>query len=241
MSKLPINIEEFSNEEMALWHQLDDIDTPLPSPKLKADFYTMLQNFDTNEEKKINFWQKWSAILLPKSGFNIAYTVALMAVAGMIGYFSSNNRKPSFADQSKVQQLSNEVHEMKEMMMLAMLQNPQATERIKAVSYTKELNDVDGKILKALISTFKDDENENVRIVALNALIKFGNDPSVRETLIEALMVEKSPLIQVALADAMLQMHEKKSVNQMKNRLKETQLNKFVKEKFVKTIEKLST
>jgi hypothetical protein len=241
MSKLPINFDEFSQEEQALWHQLGDIDAPSPSPKLKADFHAMLQAFDTGTGKKVSFWQKWYTILFSKSGLRVAYTMALMLSTGLIGYFFSNKTLPSFADQSKVQQLSNEVHEMKEMMMLAMLQNPQATERMKAVSYTKELNEIDGKILAALIATFKDDENDNVRMVALNALIKLADEPQVRETLIESLMQERSPLIQVALADAMLKLQEKKSVNQLKQRLKETQLNKFVKEKFVKTIEKLST
>jgi ATP-dependent Lon protease len=243
MSKNIVNIDDFDTEDKALWHQLDDIETPLPSPEMKANFYEMLDQFQSQEKltKKENIWNKLAALITPKSSLRVAYTMALMAITGFVGYQLANSNGSHADDTVKVTELSNEVHEMKEMMMLAMLQNPQATERIKAVSYTKELVNVDEKVIAALITTFRDDENDNVRMVALNALIKQAHKPKVRETLIEALMVEKSPLIQVALADAMLKLQEKKSLPQLKQRLKESQLNQFVKEKFSKTIDKLST
>lgn len=243
MSKFQQHIDDFDAEEKALWHRLDDIETPVPSNEMKTNFYEMLEQFQAKEKltKKENVWEKLAALFTPKSSLRVAYTLVLMAITGFAGYRLAYTTESTSHDSAKVTELSNEVHEMKEMMMLAMLQNPQATERMKAVSYTKELVNVDEKVIAALITTFREDENDNVRMVALNALIKQAHKPIVRETLIEALMVEKSPLIQVALADAMLKLQEKKSVPQLKQRLKESQLNQFVKEKFSKTIDKLST
>ncbi|MDZ7933765.1 MAG: hypothetical protein U5M51_02080 [Emticicia sp.] len=47
------------------------------------------------------------------------------------------------------------MQETKELMMLSMLENPTATERLKAVSYTQELNKVDDveKTLNLKLST----------------------------------------------------------------------------------------
>ncbi|MFM2394996.1 MAG: hypothetical protein RLZZ546_2979, partial [Bacteroidota bacterium] len=149
------------------------------------------------------------------------------------GSFSTNSN-------SEVVRLSHEVNEMKEMMMLSMIQNPQASDRIRAVNYAKELVEVDDKVLDALLSTFYYDENDNVRIVALNALVKMGDNAKVREALINAIMSEKSVLIQVALADAMIKLQEKKSLDLLKEKLEDQQLNKHVKDKYIKTIEKLS-
>lgn len=121
-----------------------------------------------------------------------------------------------------------------------MLENPTATERLKAVSYTQELNKVDDKVIDALLTTLNSDPNENVRLVTLEALVQLGNYPKVREGLVQSLMKQESPLVQVALADAMVKLQEKRSVKEFKQLLQKENLNKAVKGKIEKTIQVLS-
>jgi hypothetical protein len=227
-----------------IWLELSSLEISIPTKELKQDFYSMLEEEKAKVTKKPtinNFTLKVENLFKALLSSKLIMSGLLLFIGTTFGYLISN--QSSFGSKTtadnQVKKLSSEVHEMKEMMLLALLENPLATERMKAVSYTENMVEVDEKVINALLSTFNFDENENVRLVALEALIKMADKPKVREALIEALIIEKSPLVQIALADAMLKLQEKGSIKKLKNRLKENQLNQFVKDKFEKTIKAL--
>ena len=237
--------EEFDDIEKRLWEQMGKLPTPEPSKKMKTRFHAMLDTYKAEvEDKKTSglniFLAKLKDIFTYKPSYNWAYAMVLIAMSGIVGYFIGTPTNQAVADQNDVKKLSSEVQEMKEMMMLSMLENPTATERLKAVSYTQELNKVDDKVIDALLTTLNSDPNENVRLVTLEALVQLGNNPRVREGLVQSLMKQESPLVQVALADAMVKLQEKRSVKQFKQLLQKEDLNKAVKGKIEKTIQVLS-
>lgn len=215
-------------EVKSFWHHLDIVKPVEPSPNMRANFEEMLSEFkhDTKPKPtiKIGNWQRWA----------VAASILIVGVLGGI-FFQKSVQNPK----TDVAALSEEVHELKELMMLTMLENPTATERMKAVSYTQELPKVNDKVLEALFTTLNTDENENVRLVTLDALIELGAYPKVREGLVESLLIQKSPLMQVALADAMVQLQEKKSVKTFKKLLENKQLNSGVKQKLEQSVKQL--
>ena len=231
-------------ETKALWQAMSQIQIPAPTKKMDADFFEMLDEFKTGSETKISnsFWSQLKNLTSHWFDSKLAFGMTILVFGCLLGYSISGvvNMGNNFASGSKVERLSEEVQGMKELMMLAMLQNPQATERMKAVNYTAEMTDVDSKVLNALFSTFQFDPNDNVRIVALNALVKWADKPQVRQVLLTALMEEKSPLVQVALADAMIKLQERKSIQPLQEKLNDKELNIYVKDKFENTIELLS-
>jgi len=231
-------------ETKALWQAMSQIQIPAPTKKMDADFFEMLHEFKTVSETKISnsFWSQLKNLTSHWFDSKLAFGMTILVFGCLLGYSISGvvNMGNNFASGSKVERLSEEVQGMKELMMLAMLQNPQATERMKAVNYTAEMTDVDSKVLNALFSTFQFDPNDNVRIVALNALVKWADKPQVRQVLLTALMEEKSPLVQVALADAMIKLQERKSIQPLQEKLNDKELNIYVKDKFENTIELLS-
>lgn len=231
-------------ETKALWQAMSQIQIPAPTKKMDADFFEMLHEFKTASETKISnsFWSQLKNLTSQWFDSKLAFGMTILVLGCLLGYSISGvvNMGNNFASGSKVERLSEEVQGMKELMMLAMLQNPQATERMKAVNYTAEMTDVDSKVLNALFSTFQFDPNDNVRIVALNALVKWADKPQVRQVLLTALMEEKSPLVQVALADAMIKLQERKSIQPLQEKLNDKELNIYVKDKFENTIELLS-
>ena len=81
------------------------------------------------------------------------------------------------------------------MMMLSLLENPSATERLRAVGYTKNLNDANGRVIDALLTTLNNDPNVNVRLVTLEALAELAHDPRAREGLVQSLTKQESPLV----------------------------------------------
>ena len=68
----------------------------------------------------------------------------------------------------QIDALSQQVTELQEMMMLSMLEKGSATERLKAVGLTREMDEASKKVTNALIETLNHDENVNVRLAALD-------------------------------------------------------------------------
>ena len=136
--------------------------------------------------------------------------------------------------------LTTQVHEMRELMMLSLLQNPAASERLRAVSYTSEITHVNPNIAAALLATLNNDPNVNVRLTTLEALTHFARDPVVRQGLIQSILQQESPLVQAALADVMLKLQEKRSIPSFKKLLLRKDLNGMVRSKIEETITRLT-
>ena len=161
-------------------------------------------------------------------------TVRERAVGGM-----AVKERP-FPESRQLEALTAQVHEMREIMMISLLQNPSASERLRAVSYTSEIRKVNPDIAAALLATLNNDPNVNVRLTTLEALTHFARDPVVREGLIQSILQQDSPLVQAALADAMLKLQEKRAIQPFKKLLQQKDLNGMVRVKIEQTITRLT-
>jgi HEAT repeat protein len=146
----------------------------------------------------------------------------------------------SSSTESRLEALSAQLHEMREMVMLSLLQNPSASERMRAVSYTSGARNVNPNIATALLMTLNNDPNVNVRLTTLEALTHFAKDPVVREGLVQSILHQESPLVQAALADVMLKLQEKRAVRPFKKLLQQKDLNEMVRDKIEQTISRLT-
>jgi hypothetical protein len=144
------------------------------------------------------------------------------------------------AESKQLAALTTQVHEMRELMMLSLLQNPSASERLRAVSYTSGITHVNPNIAAALLATLNNDPNVNVRLTTLEALTHFARDPVVREGLIQSILQQDSPLVQAALADVMLKLQEKRAIPSFKKLLQQKDLNGMVRSKIEDTITRLT-
>ena len=157
---------------------------------------------------------------------------AVILVAGFgMGYFF---QKPTGDNEVRV--LTEQVQGLKEMMMISLLEKESATERLKAVSLTDEIDGPSKKVTEALLNTLNEDASVNVRLAALEALGKYIKMPHVREGLVRSIAKQDSPLVQVALAEMMVTMREKSSVNELKKVLEQKSTPKEVKEKIKESI-----
>ncbi|WP_304237794.1 HEAT repeat domain-containing protein [Jiulongibacter sediminis] len=223
----------------AIWLGINQIPVPEASPEMKAGFNEMLQTFKKRENEKVTInsvLKRIKSLFDSKASFSWSYALIVFAVASAIGFYAGRKNSDDLATNDKVQQLGQEVEEMKELMMISMLENPMASERMKAVSFTREITDVDEKVIDALLTTLNQDENVNVRLATLEALVEFVEHPKVREGLVQSIVTQESPLVQVALADVMTQLQEKRSIEYIKQLLKQNGLNETVKEKLEETI-----
>jgi hypothetical protein len=144
------------------------------------------------------------------------------------------------ATASQVQALSEQLREMRQMMMLSLLQNPSASERMRAASYASASKTINPDILSALLTTLNNDPNVNVRLTTLDALTQYARNAAVREGLIQSILQQDSPLMQAALADVMLKLQEKRAVPSFKKLLQEKGLNDMVRSRIEQVITRLT-
>jgi HEAT repeat protein len=120
-----------------------------------------------------------------------------------------------------------------------MLGNSSATERMKAVQFARELAAPDGAVLNALVRTVNDDPNVNVRLLAVEALALYTDHPEVREALVQAIVRQDSPLVQLALADVMLALNEKRAVEPIRRLIASPRVDYAVKSRLEAAVRQL--
>ena len=167
-------------------------------------------------------------------------SVAISPSPAVLKPAESKPVKTDAATASQVQALSEQLREMRQMMMLSLLQNPSASERMRAASYASESRTISPDILAALLTTLNNDPNVNVRLTTLDALTQYARNAAVREGLIQSILQQESPLMQAALADVMLKLQEKRAVPSFKKLLQEKGLNDMVRSKIEQVITRLT-
>ena len=215
-------------QQHELWENMANIQTPEPSLELDLRFEAMLGKA-VHDSRKSSIMEQLSTWFIA----NWRVSLGSMTMGLLIGVFLIPKENKG------VDQLAAEVQDIKQMLMLTMIEKPQAQERIKAVNLTKELPRATAKVTDALISTLNQDPSINVRLEALEALIPYGNQTEVRQALIQSITMQDSPLMQVALADAMVLLQEKSAVDQFDKVLKSEDLNESIRPKIQSTIETL--
>jgi HEAT repeat protein len=117
-----------------------------------------------------------------------------------------------------------------------MIEQNSPVERIKAVNMMNQMEKADEKIIQSLLSTLENDENDNVRLIALDALARYADQPAVREGLINAIARQTSPMVQLRLAEIMVSLQEKRSVPEFQKILNNASLNYSVRNKLDETV-----
>ncbi|MEM6763606.1 MAG: HEAT repeat domain-containing protein [Bacteroidota bacterium] len=174
-------------------------------------------------------------VLSPAPTFSMAYTVLIVGISILLTswYFQNQQQKGEIA------RLEHELTEVKEMMLLTLLDKESTGERLKAVQLTRDMPQVSDQIASALLETLKQDDNPNVRLAALEALYPYADQAVVREGLIKTISYQESPLVQWAIAEVMVALQEKRSVDALRQLLSEEKTTAEVKEKLKSSIQVL--
>ncbi len=236
----PACAEEFAAFTL-IWQDMAAIDAPEQSVNMESNFNAMLQDYkrSASQQSKLSKLREQLALFWKRPlAWPLSYQLVVVLLSFFCGYMVFWQGKGEQQDR-QLTALTNEVNELKQTMMLALLENPSASERIKAVSYTEQLGSADQQVISALLTTLNSDPNVNVRLTTLEALAKLADHPEVREGLIRSVAQQESPLMQSAIADVMLKLQEKRAVKPLKKLLKEPGLNEGVREKLTETINSL--
>jgi HEAT repeats len=224
-------------EYESLLRDVDEMEVPEPSAEMDRKFRATLE-----EAKKARLQGERApgrpSILsfepLPRLLPRLATAISLLVVGWFLGY--QVTPRP---ERARLDLLASEVREMKKTVMLAMLENPSPEERMKAVQFASELSGPDESILDALTRTLNNDPDVGVRMMAVNALVHYTADPKVREALIQSIVRQKSPLVQLALADVILALNEKRAAESIRRMIASPMVDDSVKSKLETAVQEL--
>jgi hypothetical protein len=188
-----------------LWNELGSAPAPRPeSARMRARFDAALQGYiDGQTESRVvtaaaarrSAWQ-WQ----PWVQFAGAAAVLLIGI-GFGRFLPASQPQPN----PDLAALRDELRDTRQMVTLSLLQQQSASERLKGVTTSGQLDQPGTEVVTALLDTLRRDPNVNVRLATVDALRRFGSREAVRKGVVEALPEQESPLVQIAMVDFILE------------------------------------
>jgi hypothetical protein len=194
----------------SIWHGLARIPLAQPSRDLRRRFYERLDAYQQGllespapRSARPGWGDRLRAWFPMRPAFQLGFSVALLAIGFYVGYRVDGKR-----DGQQMAQLRSEVGNMRQMVTLSLLQQQNASERLRGVNYAYRVEQSDTEVLSALLYTVNHDPNVNVRLAAVDALRTFAESPVARRGLVQAIARQDSPMVQVALIDALVELRD---------------------------------
>lgn len=176
----------------SVWDQLGALDEEVPHERLRARFHAGLAAYEARAS------QHWTERVLdswwPKQP---VFQLGLAAALALVGVFVGQ-QLPSPVD-AEVAALRAEVRTVG----IALLDHQSASERLLGVEWSRRTAQTP-EIVNALLERVQYDSNLSVRLAAVDALRGQLDQPDVSAGLVLALERQESPLVQVAVTDALL-------------------------------------
>ncbi|GAB5523562.1 MAG: hypothetical protein Roseis2KO_14340 [Roseivirga sp.] len=209
---------------------------PEPTEAMSEGFYAMLADAKRAEkqEQAPGFLEQLSQAFFTTVFGRFAFGIGLLIVGALVGTSLGGG-----SANGEIVALTKQVAEMQETMMFNMLEEESVTERLKGIQMSNELPRSNSKVTDALFVTLNGDESTNVRIAALQVLEGYADDPAIREGLINSISQQESPLMQVALAELMVELQEKKSIDEFRQLMESDNTPEEVKSTLEESIGKI--
>ncbi|HEX4716530.1 MAG TPA: zf-HC2 domain-containing protein, partial [Ktedonobacteraceae bacterium] len=207
------------SEEVVIWRKLSLLPVEQPSPASRARFEAMLQAYQAGRSNRpaatlenrtrASSWNLFHWLRSPLGA--MAWSVALLAIGAYAGLHVAGSRSHS-QDLAAVQ---SELTSMKQLVVLSMLQQQSASERLQGVTWSTREEHLDPQVLSALLHTLRYDVSVDVRLAALDALGRHARQPQIHKGVLDSLQQEQSPLVQVALIDLLLEWRDRDAAQRL--------------------------
>jgi HEAT repeats len=235
-----------AEELKSLWTTLGLIPAEEPTPQLRSRFQIMLEAYEhgLGQASTKNWWDNlnsWLAGWWPRRpALQLSLSLAVLILGVVIGrQLQTAVTVPSSQSNNEVAELRGELTQMRQLVALSLMQQQSASERLKGVNWSYQLQQPGGEVLTALLNTLMHDSNVNVRLATVDALRQFGDRPVVRRGVIEALTRQESPMVQIALIDLAVDLREKESIATLRQMTQDQKIDNAVRDRAQKGLAEL--
>lgn len=230
-------------EQVVLWEKLSSLPEEQPSPMLRRHFDAMLEAFQQGrwqrEERRPAWsftWQNWVSGWHRAPLAQAAFTIVVLVA----GFAAGRYLNAPASDTQELASLHKELAGMRQLVVLSLLQQQSASERLQGIAWSLQASHPDPEILSALLHTLRFDTSVGVRLAALDALKNYNGVPEVRKGLVDALQEQQSPLVQIALIDLLVELREARAMQHLKTLEQNQDVNPAVRQRAMWGISQLS-
>ena len=212
-----------------LWNELGAAPLPRPeSARMRARFDAALQGYiDGQAESRVLTatasrrpawqWQPW---------VQLAGAAALLFIGIGFGRFLPASQPQTNSD---IALLREELRDTRQMVTLSLLQQQSASERLKGVTVSGQIEQPGTEVVSALLDTLRRDPNVNVRLATVDALRRFSSREAIRKSVVDALPGQESPLVQIAMVDFILEASGPETRSVLQQLVEDMMLNQAVR------------
>ncbi len=192
--------------------KLDALSVAEPSPRLRENFYAMLETHQREADAPSPFAlargriDRFFAALLPaQPALQFAFALALLFGGLLAGqHYLAPKAVVAVPDESaktELAALKAQVNSMGQLVTYSLLQQQSTGDRLQTVLAKMDLKTPDRKVLTDLVGALAFDPSINVRLSAVEALAQHADDSLVRAGVLSVLTRERAPLVQVAMIE----------------------------------------
>lgn len=219
-----------TEELRTTWDNLADINDTQPSAGLRTRFYERLASAtERSRMQRPKLFGLWPM----RPAWQAVFTGVVFAAGLFSGFLG---RQPSITQVAKLQ---TEVQQMRQLVALSMLNRQSPSARLEGVSWSSRVHSPDPQVSAALVSALEDDPNVNVRLSAVDALSELGNEKNIRAQLIDSLPRQQSPLVQIGIIDALVQIGAREAGPELSAMAADAQYNSNVRQRSAWALQRL--
>jgi HEAT repeat protein len=209
---------------------------------------------ERDERYGLSVWQRIRHDLPPQEAswlvsWSAWYRPALIGVVGLLivtafvagqSWRETGPTPETMAQAQNLADLRQELREMRQMLTLSLMQQQSATERLRGVSGSTQIEQPGNEIIRALLDTLLHDSNVNVRLASVDALRRFSTQDLVRREIVRALADSSFPLVQIAVIDFMVETKDTDAIDALRRLSQDATANEAVRGRAVWGVEQLS-
>jgi len=197
------------------WLQMGRLPEPEPSRAVAGRFYAALHAWEQAEQtsqqasmkpEARGIWRWWPSRPVLQASISAACLAAGLFTGSMV---AGKKAPASAASSGEIAQLRKEMSGMRQLVTLSLLQQQSASERLRGVTWSYRAEPDDVQVLSALLQAVNTDPSVDVRLAAVESLKNLGESPVARRGLEKALTKQESPLVQISIVDALVELQDK--------------------------------
>lgn len=207
-----------------------------PSPRAAQNLELMLKAFREGQRSAgprgtpahNTDTSRWSLGRLVRwPAFQVGFAASCLVIGLLTGLLLSGSR----SDTAQLLAFRQEMHGMRQLVTLSLLQQQSASDRLKGINWAESLPQSDREVRSALLQVLNFDSSVDVRLAAVDALRRQASGPEVRSQIISSFGSQPSPLVQIAIIDALSETRDVESESFLRSLRNDSKLLPVVRQR----------
>ncbi|MFC1607400.1 zf-HC2 domain-containing protein [Candidatus Latescibacterota bacterium] len=199
--------------------QMSDLPEEEPGAGMRLRFYSMLDDYRqemNSSPVRVPLTERLSGMVESWWPSKPVFQFAIAAVFLIAGLWAGRMSVGGGNGNGELAEMRSEMSEMRQMVTIALMNRPSASERLRGVAMSRDVTDPDQQVLTELIRTLNTDSNVSVRLAAVDVARNYVDRDWVRVELVRSLGQQDSPLVQVLLIELLASIREQRASDAFK-------------------------